>query len=142
MCRAPAPGLPTGVIVFRKLIADNPGLRELLAAQLVSEAGTWIAYVALTVDIYARTGSPAWVSAVLLAAFVPTVVLAPVVGTLVDRMSRRTLMVASDLCSALIFTALAFVADPVRDREPGHARGSCGLRLPARARFRAAESRP
>ena len=73
-----------------RLISAHPVLRRLLVARLVSEAGTWIAYVALTVAVYDATKSPVWVSAVLLAGFVPAAALAPVIGRIVDRVPRES----------------------------------------------------
>jgi MFS family permease len=98
-------------MVDKGLLARNAGLRGLLTALLISEAGTWIAYVALTVAVYAKTGSPAWVSVVLLAGFAPNVVLAPVVGVLADRVSRRRLLIVSDLCGAAVFAVAPFVVE-------------------------------
>ena len=51
-----------------ELLRKSPALRALVLSRLLSVAGTWLAYVALTVDVYARTGSGLWVSAVLFAA--------------------------------------------------------------------------
>ena len=52
-------------------------------------------------------------SALLIAVFVPTVVVGVVVGPLLDRLSRRRLMIASDLLRAAVFVALPFVDRPV-----------------------------
>jgi MFS family permease len=97
-----------------RLLSRNPGLRELLAAQLISEAGTWLAYVAVTVAVYARTGSAAWVSATLLVGFAPNVLLAPVAGVLADRLPRRALLIGSDLSGALVFAAFPLATGPLQ----------------------------
>src|SRR4029450_8371523 len=55
------------------LLRRNPGFRALLAATFASGLGTWIAVVALTIDVYDRTGSAKWVSGLLVADFLPAV---------------------------------------------------------------------
>ncbi|HYA09584.1 MAG TPA: MFS transporter, partial [Gaiellaceae bacterium] len=79
-----------------------------MASRLVSSAGTWLAYVALTVDVYTRTHSSAWVSAVLLADFLPTIAVASLAGPWLDRLPRRTLLIGSELAAGLVFVALPF----------------------------------
>ena len=39
------------------------GVRRLLWATLISSAGTWLAFVALALDVYDRTHSSVWVGA-------------------------------------------------------------------------------
>ena len=92
----------------RTLLRGNPALRALIASRLVSSAGTWLAYVALTVDVFLRTHSPAWVSAVLLADFLPSVLVATLAGPWLDRIPRRTLLVSAEVSAGLVFAALPF----------------------------------
>jgi MFS family permease len=95
-----------------ELLRRNRGFRLLFVATLGSLLGTWLATIALTVDVYDRTHSGTWVSALLIAVFLPTVVVGVVVGPLLDRLSRRRLMIASDLLRAAVFVALPFVDRP------------------------------
>ncbi|HKI92777.1 MAG TPA: MFS transporter [Gaiellaceae bacterium] len=90
------------------LLRRNRNVRSLVASRAVSSAGTWLAYVALTVDVYARTRSSVWVSAVLLAEFLPTVAVATVLGPWLDRLPRRTLLVGSELVAGAVFATLPF----------------------------------
>jgi MFS family permease len=77
-----------------------------------SSFGTYLAAIVLTVDVYDRTGSGVWVAALLIADFLPIVVIGLLLGPLVDRLSRRGLMVVSDLVRVAVFVALPFVDDP------------------------------
>ncbi len=86
------------------------GLRLLFLAAFGSGLGTWLAFVALTIDVWDRTGSGTWVSALLIADFLPAIVLGLTVGPLVDRFSRRHVMVAADLVRFLVFCALPFAS--------------------------------
>jgi MFS family permease len=87
--------------------------RLLFLATLGSGFGTYLAAVALSVDVYDRTGSLTWVSALLLVEFLPIIVIGLTLGPLVDRLSRRGLMVVSDLLRFGIFLVLPFATGPV-----------------------------
>jgi MFS family permease len=83
--------------------------RLLFLATLGSGLGTWMATIALTADVTARTNSPWWVSALFLVTFLPSVVVGLVAGPLLDRLSRKRLIIASDLVRLVVFAALPFV---------------------------------
>jgi MFS family permease len=91
------------------LLQEAPSFRLLVLATLGSGLGTYLAALALTVHVYDVTGSPTWVSALLIVEFVPTIVIGLALGPLVDRLSRRRLMIASDLVRLGVFCALPFV---------------------------------
>jgi MFS family permease len=94
------------------LLRDPPSFGLLAVATLLSGLGTWLAFVALTVDVYDRTHSASWVSALLIADFLPAIVIGIAAGTVVDRVSRRALMIVSDLARVAIFLALPFADSP------------------------------
>ena len=82
--------------------------RRLFVATLASGAGTYLAAIALTVDVFDRTGSGTWVSALLIAEFLPAILIGLMLGPLVDRWSRRRLLIGSDLARVAVFCALPF----------------------------------
>jgi len=90
------------------LLRRASGFRLLFLATFASGLGTWIAVIALTIDVYDRTGSAKWVSALLVADFLPSVAIGVLVGPLIDRLSRRRIMVSADLARVGIFAALPF----------------------------------
>jgi MFS family permease len=92
------------------LLATAPGFRLLFLATLGSSLGTLLATVALVVDVKDRTNSGAWVSALMVAEFLPAVAVALFMGPLLDRLSRRWLMVVSDLVRAAVFCTLPFAS--------------------------------
>ena len=94
------------------LLRRVPSFRLLALANFGSGVGTWLAFVALTVDVWDRTGSGVWVAALLIADFLPVIAIGLLVGPLVDRLSRRRLMVASDLVRFVVFLALPFANSP------------------------------
>ena len=71
--------------------------------------GTWFAAIALQVDVFDRTHSAVWIAALVIVEFLPTIVVGLVLGPFVDRLSRRRLMIASDLVRFGVFAALPFV---------------------------------
>jgi MFS family permease len=94
------------------LVRRSPAFGLLFLATAGSGFGTYIAAVALTIHIADLTGSGTWVAALLIADFLPIVVIGLVLGPLVDRLSRRKLMVFSDIVRFGVFAALPFVESP------------------------------
>ena len=85
-----------------------PGFRNLFFATLGSSVGTLIAAIALAIDVQDRTGSGLWVGAVLVVEFLPTIVVGLLLGPLLDRLERRSLMIAADVVRVGVFVALPF----------------------------------
>lgn len=94
------------------LLRERSGFRLLFLASFGSGIGTLMAVVALTVDVYDRTGSGRWIGALLVADFLPTIAIGLLLGPLVDRVSRRGLLVASDLVRLGVFAVLPFAPNP------------------------------
>jgi len=90
------------------LLGREPSFRSLFFATLGSGLGTWLALVALQIDVLTRTHSPIWMSALLIADILPMLLVGLVAAPLVDRLSRRRLMVGADLVRFAVFCALPF----------------------------------
>jgi MFS family permease len=90
------------------LLGREPNYRRLFLATIGSGAGTWLALVALEVDVWQRTHSSGWIAALLIADMLPTFAIGILVGPLIDRFSRRRLMVGADLVRFGVFAALPF----------------------------------
>ncbi len=90
------------------VVRTNPAFRSLLASRFTSAAGTYLASVALTIEIYDRTSSLTWVAALMLIQWVPSLALATFAAPLLDRWSRRRVMIGSDLANLAVFCALPF----------------------------------
>ncbi len=89
------------------ILRASPGFRLLFGSTLISGLGTWIAVVALVLDVKNRTGSAVWVSALLIADFLPGIAIGLLLGPLVDRFSRKKLLVGADLVRLVVFVLLA-----------------------------------
>ncbi len=90
---------------------DN--FRLLFFATLGSGVGTWMATIALTLDIEQRTDSAWWVSALFIVTFLPSVIVGLVAGPLVDLLSRKRLVVTADVVRLAVFCALPLVGTPI-----------------------------
>ncbi|MGQ0721738.1 MAG: MFS transporter [Candidatus Eiseniibacteriota bacterium] len=79
----------------------------LWTGQSLSLLGSGAVQFAIIWWLTTTTGSPAILASATLVGLLPQVVLGPVIGTLVDRWSRKTVMLASDACVAAASLALA-----------------------------------
>jgi Na+/melibiose symporter-like transporter len=75
-------------------------VRRLLAAGLISTTGDWILRVGLVYRVYVLTGSTVVSAFLLLASFVPQVLLGSFAGVFVDRWDRKRTMAISNLLLA------------------------------------------
>jgi MFS family permease len=89
-------------------VLRNARFRRLFLATLGSGLGNWLALIALQIDVYDRTHSGWWVGGLLIASILPAVFIGLLLGPLVDRLSRKWLMVGSDLARLAVFAVLPF----------------------------------
>jgi DHA3 family tetracycline resistance protein-like MFS transporter len=97
-----------GRLISRLALLRHRQFRLLFLATFASGIGNWLAVVALQVDVYDRTHSGWWVGALLVANVLPAVVLGLALGPLVDRRSRKGLMIGADLGRLAVFVTLPF----------------------------------
>jgi Na+/melibiose symporter-like transporter len=90
----------------------QPPLRALLGAGLVSLTGDWVVRVGLAYAVYALTGSTVSTALLLLASFVPQILLSSFAGVYVDRWDPRRTMIGADLLLAAGLLPLLAVHDP------------------------------
>ncbi len=96
----------------RDVLRASASFRFLFGSTVISGLGTWLAVIALSVDVFDRTGSGVWVAALLIADFLPAVAIGLLLGPLVDRLSRKRLLVGADLLRLAAFVLLAFAVRP------------------------------
>jgi len=88
----------------------NANLLLLLQGQFVSQVGSQLFAVASFFWIKHATGSASLVGLLMMALALPAVVLGPIAGTVVDRHSRRAILIGCDLLDAGAMLALAALA--------------------------------
>lgn len=86
----------------------------MVTAGLVSLVGDWMLGIGLAYYVYVLTGSTMASAMVLLASFLPQVLLGSVAGVFVDRWDRKRTMVASNLLLAAGLIPLLWVESPDR----------------------------
>lgn len=95
-------------LTYTELLKGNKYFRWLLWGQSISELGNWFNAVAgLGLVRVVTHASPEAAGVLLLLRTLPFALLMPFAGTLVDRVSRRTVMLVSDI--ARVFCALLFL---------------------------------
>ncbi|MDX6308190.1 MAG: hypothetical protein QOI06_1236 [Nocardioidaceae bacterium] len=94
-----------------RLLAANRDYRLLLTAGVISMTGDWVLHVGLTFLVYQITGSTLASGTMLLASFLPSILLGSVAGVMVDRWDRRTTMVVANVLQVLGLLPLLTVHD-------------------------------
>jgi MFS family permease len=95
------------------LLRQNTAFRSVFLARVVSNVGDMVALTALLLHVEATVGVGVAVSALLLAQAIPNSLLGPVVGTIVDRVDHRTLMIGADAGRIVIFVIMAATLPPL-----------------------------
>ena len=92
-----------------RLLRLEPRARLFFASYAQSALGNGAGYVALVVLAYDRWRSPWAIALVLLADFIPAMLLGPVFGAAADRWSRRRVAILTDVARAVAFIGVALV---------------------------------
>ena len=91
----------------------QPGVRLLLGAGLISLSGDWVLRVGLAYYVYALTGSTVASAGMLLASFIPQILLSSLAGVFVDRWDPKRTMVVTNLALAGGLLPLFLVTHPL-----------------------------
>jgi predicted MFS family arabinose efflux permease len=92
---------------FWSALTSHSIFRLLWLAALASSAGQWMQQVALGWLAIVMTDSPGFVGIVTFTAGLPFIAIAPLGGSLIDRLDRRRLMLACQALAFFLATALA-----------------------------------
>ena len=87
-------------------VLGQPAYRRFWVARTISQVGDVAQFTTLALLLIALTGSGLGVSGAVLAEIVPVLLLAPLAGSLVDRLPRVKVMVTADLARVLLASAL------------------------------------
>ena len=92
---------------YREVIR-SPTYFPLWLSQLVSSFGDTLHYIALVVLVYQLTGQGAAVAVLVAAEVIPVLVLGPVAGVVIDRFSRKAVLIGADLARAVLVLSLVW----------------------------------
>jgi MFS family permease len=84
----------------------------LVGGQGISAIGNWVLAAALPVWVYQLTGSASILGAMVVAETVPTLLLGPLAGVLVDRWNRQYVLIIGNLLRAIAVLILLVVRSP------------------------------
>src|SRR5206468_11977664 len=94
---------------YLELLRGNRRFRMLWLGQVVSQMGDWFDTIAVYTIALTLTGSGRAVALIMVARFLPTVVLGPGAGVIADAFSRRPVMSATDILRALAVLRVRFL---------------------------------
>ncbi|HEY2493844.1 MAG TPA: MFS transporter [Paenibacillus sp.] len=98
---SPSPSIP---------LSRNRPYVLLMAAQLVSNLGDWLHFLALLTLVGFKWNATPWqITAVSLCMALPMLLGGPIAGYMSDRFNRKHLMISSDIVRAVVVTGLIFV---------------------------------
>ena len=93
-------------------LKTNRSFKIFWLAGVISQFGHWFNYIAIFVLLEQLTGSGQAVSWFLIAKFIPSTLFGPAAGVLVDRYSRKNIMIFCDLLRIAVVLAFLFVTRP------------------------------
>ncbi|HEY3562130.1 MAG TPA: MFS transporter, partial [Kribbella sp.] len=93
------------------VLARQRDYRLMLSAGLISLVGDWLLRTGLAFQVYVLTGSTLASGGLLLASFLPAVLLGSLAGVFVDRWNQRTTMIVTNVLNAVVLLPLIAVHD-------------------------------
>ena len=87
-------------------VVSSPSYFPLWLAQLLSSFGDTLHYIALVVLVFQLTGQGTAVAALVAAEIAPVLLLGPIAGVLIDRFSRKVVLISADLLRAALVLSL------------------------------------
>lgn len=97
---------------YGELLRGNRSFRFLWLGQVVSQMGDWFDTIAVYTIALRLTGSSRSVALIMVARFLPSVVMGPLSGVVADRFSRRSIMITTDLLRAVVVLGFLFIRRP------------------------------
>src|SRR5690242_14174460 len=100
-------------LTYMQLLRRNRSFRRLWIGQVISELGNWFNFIAvLGLVRHVSHAAPEVTTIVLIVRLVPFTLFAPLAGAFVDRWSRRTVMITTDLLRVVVALGVLLVRGP------------------------------
>jgi MFS family permease len=97
---------------YLELLRSNRSFRFLWLGQVVSQMGDWFDTIAVYTIVLQLTGSGRAVALIMVARFLPSVIMGPLSGVVADRFSRRSIMIIADILRAVVVLGFLVVRRP------------------------------
>src|SRR4030095_11454521 len=100
-------------LTYMQLLRRTRSFRRLWTGQVISELGNWFNFIAaLGLVRVVSNAAPEVTTILLIVRLIPFTLFAPLAGAFVDRWSRRTVMIATDLLRVVVALGFLFVRRP------------------------------
>ena len=100
-------------ITYMQLLRGNRSFRRLWVGQVISELGSWFNFIAvLGLVRVVSQAAPEATTILLVVRLAPFALSAPLAGAVVDRWSRRTVMIVADLARVVVALGFLLVKGP------------------------------
>jgi MFS family permease len=100
-------------LTYTQLLQRNRSFRRLWCGQVISELGNWFNFIAaLGLVRVVSHAAPEVTTIILLSRLAPFTLFAPLAGAFVDRWSRRTVMIVTDLLRVVVALGFLLVHRP------------------------------
>src|SRR5678815_3795961 len=100
-------------LTYTQLLRRNRSFRRLWIGQVISELGNWFNFIAaLGLVRVVSHAAPEVTTIILITRLVPFTLFAPLAGAFVDRWSRRTVMIVTDLLRVVVALGFLLVRRP------------------------------
>src|SRR5829696_6920102 len=100
-------------LTYTQLLRRNRSFRRLWTGQVISELGNWFNFIAaLGLVRVVSNAAPEVTTLLLIFRLVPFTLFAPLAGAFVDRWSRRTVMIATDILRVAVALGFLLVRRP------------------------------
>ncbi len=96
---------------YLTLLKTNRPFRNLWYGQVISELGDWLNTIAIYTLILKLSGSGMAVATAMMAKLLPIFFVSPIAGVVIDRTSRKRVMIASDILRFIIVLCFLLVDD-------------------------------
>lgn len=100
---------------YFRILSAYPDFRRLWLANVISLTGDWFNTIVMSALVvrYSPGSEGTAISLLLLARFVPPMIISPLAGVLIDNLNRKHLLIASNLLRALVVLSfLLVIEDP------------------------------
>src|SRR6266576_3135173 len=100
-------------LTYMQLLRRNRSFRRLWTGQVISELGNWFNFIAaLGLVRVVSHAAPEVTTILLIVRLIPFTLFAPLAGAFVDRWSRRSVMIATDLLRVIVALGFLLVHGP------------------------------
>lgn len=95
-------------VSYSALLKTNANFKKLFYGQTLSVLGDWFHTVALLTFVYGITESPFMIALTFISKSLPQLLLGPFIGGVVDRFSKKNIMIFTDITRGILVLAYLF----------------------------------